>query len=67
MEQMNIKIHTVISDIDGKIGRAIIETILAGERNPETLADLRDERIRASKEDIVKTLLSTAHSTKNYR
>jgi transposase len=56
LEQMNIKIHTVISDIDGKTGRAIIEAILNGERNPEVLADLRDGRIKASREEIVKSL-----------
>jgi transposase len=56
LELMNIKLHTIISDIDGKTGLLIIEAILAGERNPETLADLRDGRIKASKEEIVKSL-----------
>lgn len=56
LELMNIKLHTVISDIDGKTGRLIIEAILAGERNPEKLADLRDKRIKASREDIIKSL-----------
>ena len=32
---MNIKLHTLISDIDGKTGTLIIEAILAGERDPE--------------------------------
>ena len=53
---MNIKLHTIISDIDGKTGLQIIEAILAGERNPEILADLRDKRIKASREDIIKSL-----------
>jgi transposase len=56
LEQMNLKIHTVISDIDGKTGRAIINAILSGERNAEKLADLRDRRIKASREEIVKSL-----------
>ncbi len=56
LELMNIKLHTVISDIDGKTGLLIIEAILAGERNPEILADMRDKRIKASKEEIVKSL-----------
>lgn len=55
-ELMNIKLHTVISDIDGKTGRLIIEAILAGERDPEVLADLRDKRIKASREEIIKSL-----------
>jgi transposase len=56
LELMNIKLHTVISDIDGKTGSLIIKAILAGERNPEILADLRDMRIKASREDIIKSL-----------
>jgi hypothetical protein len=56
LELMNIKLHTIISDIDGKTGLDIIEAILAGERNPEVLADLRDKRIKASREDIIKSL-----------
>jgi len=56
LELMNIKLHTVISDIDGKTGLLIIEAILAGERNQEVLADLRDRRIKASREDIIKSL-----------
>lgn len=56
LELMNIKLHTVISDIDGKTGVLIIESILTGERNPEVLADLRDKRIKASREEIIKSL-----------
>lgn len=56
LELMNIKLHTIISDIDGKTGLLIIESILAGERNPEKLAALRDPRIKASREEIVKSL-----------
>jgi transposase len=56
LELMNIKIHTVISDIDGKTGIRIIEAILAGERDPEVLANMRDKRIKASREEIVKSL-----------
>lgn len=56
LEQMNIKLHTVISDIDGKTGLRIIDAILSGERNPEVLAQMRDSRIKASKEEIVKSL-----------
>lgn len=56
LELMNIKLHTVISDIDGKTGILIIEAILAGERNPEILADMRDKRVKASREEIIKSL-----------
>lgn len=56
LELMNIKVQTIIGDIDGKTGLAIIKAILKGERNPEILADLRDSRIKASREDIIKSL-----------
>ena len=56
LELMNIKIHTVISDILGKTGMQMVKAIIAGERNPETLADLTDPRIKASPETIIKSL-----------
>jgi transposase len=56
LEQMNIKVHTVISDIDGKTGQAIIAAIIAGERDAEILADLRDYRVKASREELVLSL-----------
>jgi len=56
LELMNIKIHLVISDVIGKTGMQIIESILAGERNPEELVKLTDPGIKASKEDIIKSL-----------
>ena len=55
-EQMNIKLHDVIADITGKTGRQIIEAILAGNHNPESLTTLVDPRVKASKEDIIKSL-----------
>lgn len=56
LELMNIKVHTVISDILGKTGLQIIRAILEGERNPEILSTLCDPRIKASKVDILKSL-----------
>ena len=56
MEQMNIKLQHVITDITGKTGQAIIQAILKGERNPRVLLNLVDGRIKASKEDIAKSL-----------
>jgi transposase len=56
LELMNIKVHTVISDLQGKTGMAMIAAIVGGERNPEVLASYTDPRIKASKEDIVKSL-----------
>lgn len=56
---MNVQLANVISDISGVTGRAIIEAILAGERDPDRLADLRHERIRASREEIARSLEGT--------
>jgi len=56
MELMNIKLHTVISDILGKTGMQMIGAILKGERDPEILANLTDPRIKASRETIEKSL-----------
>jgi len=41
LDQMNVKLTQVISDITGLTGMAIIRAILAGERDPERLAELR--------------------------
>jgi len=56
LELMNLKIHTELSDIDGKSGLLIIEAILAGERNAEVLADLCDRRVKAPREKLIKAL-----------
>jgi transposase len=57
LNQMNLQLHHVISDITGVTGLAILDAILAGERNPATLAALRDHRIKASTETIAKALV----------
>ena len=57
LDQMNLQIHHVISDIAGTTGLAILDAILAGERDPKKLADLRDWRIRAPEETIMKSLV----------
>ena len=55
-ELMNIKIHTVIRDLMGKTGKAIIEAILNGERVAKNFLPLVDSRIQASEEEIEKSL-----------
>jgi len=56
LEQMNIKLHHVIDDLTGVTGQAIIAAILSGQREPVQLAKLRDKRIQACEEKIVKSL-----------
>jgi hypothetical protein len=55
-EQMNIKLHDVISDITGQSGMLMIKAILEGERDANTLAQLANGRIKATQEQIVKSL-----------
>lgn len=57
LNQMNLQIHNVISDITGITGLRILTAILDGERDPAKLAQLRDGRIRASEETIRKSLV----------
>lgn len=56
LELMNIKIHTVISDILGKTGMKMVKAIIEGERDAQILSTLCDPRIKASKEEIIKSL-----------
>jgi hypothetical protein len=49
LEEANIKLDTVISDIMGVSGRRMIEAMIEGVRNPFKLADLADRRIKASR------------------
>jgi transposase len=56
LELMNIKVHTVISDLLGKTGMKIVASILDGERKPEILAGYCDPRIQATPEEMIKSL-----------
>lgn len=56
LTQMNVQLDNVISDIVGATGLKIVRAILAGERDALRLAKLRHQRIRASEEEIVKSL-----------
>lgn len=56
LTQMNLQLAQVISDVVGETGQKIIRAILAGERDGQALAKLRNVRIRASEEDIAKAL-----------
>jgi transposase len=57
LDQMNLQLHHVISDIVGQTGLAIVEAILAGQRDPHVLAKLRSDRIKATEEVIAKSLV----------
>ena len=59
LTQMNLKLDRVLSDITGVTGMLIIDAILDGERNPLTLARLRDERCHHDEATIAKALVGT--------
>ena len=59
MEQMNVKLPEVVTDITGLTGMSIIEAILSGERDPIKLAKLRDERCHSSEEQIALAMEGT--------
>ena len=59
LEQMNVKLTEVISDITGLTGLSIIDAILGGERDPIKLAKLRDERCHHSEDQIALALQGT--------
>lgn len=54
--EMNLLLRKVVSDIVGVTGTAIIEAIIAGERDPRKLAESRDHRIRKSRTEIARAL-----------
>jgi transposase len=56
LELMNIKFHTLISDITGKTGKAVVEAIIGGQREAENFLPFIDRRVKADKETIVKSL-----------
>jgi len=54
--QMNLQLPLVVSDITGVTGLRILRDIVAGQRDPQHLAEHRDHRCRASKAEIVAAL-----------
>lgn len=55
-DQMNIRIHHAVSDIDGMTGMRMLEAIVKGERDPRKLAKLRDRRCKKTEEQIANEL-----------
>jgi len=59
LTQMNIQLANVISDLSGWTGQRIVRAILAGERDPQTLAALSHPGIHATQDMIAKSLEGT--------
>ena len=56
LEQMNVKLTSVVRDVMGKTGLSIIEAILDGQRTPEKLAQLRHVNCKTDEATFVKAL-----------
>lgn len=61
LQQMNLLLHNVVSDITGVTGMKIIKAIIAGERDPQVLARNRHGTCHNSEATIAKSLVG------NYR
>ena len=53
---MNLQLHNVISDVTGVTGMKILRAIVAGERDPQVLAQHRDHRCKADTDTIARSL-----------
>jgi transposase len=56
LQGANLKLGSVISNIMGQGGRAVLDALAAGESDPQTLADLVRTRVRASRAQLVEAL-----------
>jgi transposase len=56
LEQMHLKLTQVVSEITGGTGMAILKAIIAGERDPQRLAQLRNPHCHHPEDDIAKAL-----------
>ena len=65
LEDANIKLDSVLTDLMGKSGLAMIEALIAGETNPAKLASLADRRAKASHEEFREALRGRV--TKHHR
>jgi transposase len=56
LDQMNVRVHRAVADLEGVTGMAILRAIVGGERDPLKLAQLRDKRCRNSEQEIAEQL-----------
>jgi transposase len=59
LQQMNLRLDTVVSDITGQTGMRILKALLAGERDVAKLGAMRDARCKASADEIGASLVGT--------
>lgn len=56
LEDANLKLTTVVTDILGKSGRAVIKALIAGESDPHTLAERTSARLKTPRDKVVEAL-----------
>lgn len=56
LEDANVKLASVLTDIQGQSGRDILNGILAGIEDPNRLAEMAHPRVKASREKIAEAL-----------
>lgn len=56
LEDTGIKLSSVVADIVGVSGRAMLEALVAGERAPAVMADLAKRRMRAKIPELTEAL-----------
>src|SRR5215210_2258074 len=56
LEDANLKLCSVLADVTGTSGRAILEALVAGETDPATLAALAHQRVKAPPERMAEAL-----------
>jgi transposase len=65
LESANIKVASVLSDVLGRSGRAMLEALIAGESDPERLADLAQGSARKKRAELIEAL--RGHVTAHHR
>jgi transposase len=56
LEDANVKLSSVLTDITGASGRRMIAALIGGETRPEKIAALADRRVKASKDEITEAV-----------
>ena len=65
LEDANVKVTSVLSDVMGVTGRRILEALIEGVDDPKQLAELRSSRVKASERKFVDAL--TGYVTEHHR
>jgi transposase len=65
LQDANVKIGSVLADIMGQSGRAILDAIVGGQSDPEKLVELASKRVKATRAELIEALRGRV--TKHHR